>query len=344
MRALWVVVAAGLAILFGWFRAEEPMPAPEAARLLAVDETGSSAVTAAPAPANPPARLRLDTVVPTVKATAGHERAAEPLPLVLLVRDADGRPLASAVATRLGTFTDDVSFADAEGRVAIPIPPPGGVLVRAAGFASIEVPVHDYKGPAATIVVLPPAATLVVRVIDDLGRLLPDMQVTAELTPRLPGAPRFADMLWEQTDDTGCATFTQSGGATYQVRVQTFGRWRTPPLTMVTAVAGQRTVVDVTVPTHPVDHCLELVAPDLEATPFPERIHPRFAFQIDGEAALVRIHRPGTATYIGSPGQQIRVRIVATNQHGTADLFEPAWPWQSGVVGQPRPLQFLRPH
>ncbi|MBL8754006.1 MAG: hypothetical protein JNK15_11970 [Planctomycetes bacterium] len=343
MRAAWflvgVLVLGAVVALAG---RDEPDVAPSRAPAAEVQPDGAMATPTADAaaPDSPVARTELGAHAPVPTTTPPPAPTRDH---VVYVHDEHGKPRDRAVATESGRDHLRELPADAQGRITVPGPNAGFLRIAAPGAATVQMEPFEYAGRNDTTVVMPTAATLVVRVLDDQGRLLPDREVLAFLTTPVPGTPRLASPLHQFTDHAGCATFTDAGAAEYSILVPPSGRWRAPPKVTATLVAGQRFAIDVTVPTVPADQCLELTVPELEAEAFPERVHPRFAFQIDGDPTLLRIQRPGLATHVGTPGQNVRVRVVATNPSGLEDLFAPAWPWQTGVVGQTRALEFRRP-
>lgn len=215
------------------------------------------------------------------------------------------------------------------------------VVASAPGFATCSVPASLLARAEHPTIRLPGNAQLQVRVIDNSGNLVEGQRVDAVVEQPLNDENRhLVERTVGYTNGNGIAIFEQLGVAQYWISVPQWRRWSGADLYKVEPSSGTWTTVDARVVARALEQCLEVSIVGLEPpAQWLQCEHPELSVQIEGVSGLERIYPPGIATVFGAPAETIRVRVVRTKA-GYSSPESGCTDWQTGVLGQSRPLQF----
>jgi hypothetical protein len=283
---------------------------------------------------------------PTVSARlAITQPMADPEPSVvqgsarwLRVVDRQGFPVAAAEA-RLSRGDESVgALTDASGKLALQTTD-HHVQVSALGLATCELRGDSIAALGETELVLPPAGSLEVTLLDSTGRLLPGVTVEAVLEePPHPARASLLPRFSARSDSSGMIRFSALGEGDYWLVVHPSQHAMGVDLYGQRALAGRaRSVVAVTSPRNPMTY-LDVRVPDLPGAGWHAGECLNYAVQVQGQHGLVSIQaNTWEATVHGEPGGAVRCRIVALkNQY--IDTSRDHSAWIDGRLGQEAPL------
>lgn len=233
-------------------------------------------------------------------------------------------------------------IAGGDGRVEAPSTAVDDIVVSAKGHATCRLPASCLAGAQDVVVCLPNAASMRVEVVDNEGHLVRGQLV--ELAVEDPVTPQNRNLLERvsgRTDDRGTVVFEDLGAAQYWLIVHEWRKWSGADLYGIEPIPGQTAFQRAHVLAKPAAECLEVTVRDIDPKSWgPASEHPILCIEIENRSGLERLHPPGEATVISDTGRARRVRLVAVD---AANAVTPLTEWQTGVMGQSRPVELRVP-